>query len=59
MSYYDDSLAARQHQAIRTESVSGAYSPMRHCQGACKRRRSITQFAAGSDICIRCVNRAS
>jgi hypothetical protein len=47
------------HRAIQTESRAGYYSPMRHCQGACRQRRSITQFAAGSDVCMRCVNRSS
>jgi hypothetical protein len=52
------SYTERQHRAIQRESSVGGYSPMRHCKGECKRRRSITQFAGDSLICLRCARRS-
>lgn len=54
-----DSATENLHRAIQRESSVGGYSPMRHCKGECKRRRSITQFAGASQICMRCVRRGS
>lgn len=48
----------RMHHAIKNESVSGSFTAMRACAGPCKRRRSLTQFAAGSTLCLRCAKRA-
>jgi len=53
------SSVERQHRAIQEEKPVGNYSPMRHCKGECKRRRSIKQFVGDSQLCIRCVRRAS
>jgi len=45
------------HAAIQRESPVGAYSPMRNCQGPCRRRRSHMQFTGTSTVCIRCARR--
>ncbi len=34
-----------------------AYTPMRHCTGICKKRRSITQFDGSKTICKQCTKR--
>ena len=46
------------HAGIQRESSVGAYSPMRNCQGPCRRRRSHTQFTGANTMCNRCVLRA-
>ncbi len=46
-----------QHYRIQNESGAGVPSPQRHCQGECKRRRSLTQFTGASLICKQCVKR--
>jgi hypothetical protein len=55
---YDLSRVERQHRAIQREPSVGGYSPMRHCKGECKRRRSIAQFAGDSLPCLRCARRS-
>lgn len=44
------------HREIQTESAAGYYTPMKQCFGArCNgRRKSIGQFTAGQEVCIRC-----
>lgn len=58
MTALNPALTDRLHRAIGNETNVGGYSPMRHCRGECKRRRSITQFVGSSDVCIRCARRA-
>lgn len=46
------------HCVLQAESNPGAYSPQRNCAGACRRRRSHTQFDGASTACRQCVRRA-
>lgn len=45
------------HRAIQNEKNVGGYSPMRHCKGECKKRRSIMQFVGDSQFCLKCTRR--
>jgi len=46
------------HAAIQRESPVGVYSPMRNCQGPCRKRRSHMQFTGANTMCNQCVRRA-
>lgn len=47
------------HYRIQRESAVCVATPMRNCQGECRKRRSHTQFAPGSSVCMRCARRTA
>lgn len=55
---YDLARADRQHRAIQADTRPPMHFAMRTCTGACRRRRSVGQFVAGSTVCLRCVKRS-
>lgn len=48
----------RRHEAIRNESIAGAYTPQKNCTGPCRKRRSHMQFTGANTMCNQCVRRA-
>lgn len=58
---YDLARSERIHLAIQSEKAPvGIKTAMRKCVGPdCNRLRSIAQFVGASNLCIRCVRRAS
>lgn len=56
---YDLGRVERVHRAINSAKPgpSGTWSAMRTCTGACRRSRSIMQFAKDSTVCMRCKRR--
>jgi hypothetical protein len=54
---YNPATVERQHLANQAAQPSMHFA-MRACTGACKKRRSVGQFAAGSTVCIRCARSA-
>jgi len=46
------------HLGIQNERPVGAYSPMRNCQGPCRKRRSHMQFTGANTMCNQCVRRS-
>lgn len=55
---YDLARAERQHRAIQPHTRPPMHFAMRTRTGACRRQRSVGQFAAGSTVCMTCVRRA-
>ena len=58
MSAFNPGKTMDRHYQLQTESRAGSYNPVRKCAGACKTRRSCTQFDDASAVCRRCVLRA-
>lgn len=43
----------------QSTAATPAYNfSQRQCKGACRRRRSYTQFAPGDEVCLTCRRRA-
>lgn len=57
--YADPGAAAAKYSAqTRSGSMTWFNHKNRRCAGPCGRARSLTQFAAGDDLCLQCRRRA-
>jgi hypothetical protein len=54
---HDLARPERQRRAIQADTRPAMHFTMRTCTGACRRQRSVGQFAAGSTVCLRCARR--